>query len=153
MTETIFVVFELLWSGTEKSYQTISRFVREGVTRESCDTLVIGMREYRADEIVTCTSRGRVVPTRGEKRPQGHDPVEIRVKKWRCYPAHDLAIMAEPCVQTVEYDGEWTIVRFCNAVRRYATYTGSSVACFDNDGSHPRGFFLISEEAYNDRDH
>ena len=61
--------------------------------------------------------------------------------------------MAEPCVQTVEYDGEWTIVRFRNAVRRYATYTGTSVACFDNDGSHPRGFFLISEEAYDDRDH
>lgn len=50
MTETIFVVFELLWSGTDKSYQTISRFVREGVTRESSDTLVIGLREYRVGE-------------------------------------------------------------------------------------------------------
>lgn len=153
MTEQIFVLFELLWSGTEKSYRTISRFVREGVTRESNDTLVIGLREYRVGEIVTCTSRGRIVPTRGERRPQGHDPIEIRVKKWRCYPAHDLAITAEPCVSTVKYDGEWTIVRFQDAVRRYATYTGSSVACFDNDGEHPRGFFLISEEAYGDRDH
>ena len=43
---------------------TISRFVREGVTRESSDTLVIGLREYRVGEIITCTSRGRVARSR-----------------------------------------------------------------------------------------
>lgn len=152
MTEQIFVLFELLWDGTQRSFETISRFVREGVIRDGDNVLVVGNREYRPGEIITCTSRGHHVPTRGKRKPDSHDHIEVRVKKWRCYPSHDLTIANEPCVRTVEYDGVWRIVRFHDAVRRYATYTGETVACFDGDGSSPKDFFLISEEAFNDRD-